>query len=428
MIKYLILIGVLLAKPAYAYIDPATGNAFFTLAITIVSSVLYIITYLYEHLFIFKGYFKKNKNKIPLLLYSEGNQYWNFFEPILDELEKRQIVTEFYTSDKNDKCFEKKYSYIRPTFIGKGNKAYAKMAFVKADIVLMTTTGLDVFQLKRSKYVKKYVHFYHGFGDHCGYKLFGADYYDVLLIDNEINGKYIREIEQKRNLPAKELVIVGNILLDKLQKKAEKLLDSKNKEKTILLSPSWGRESVLYQCGDELIDKLLKTSYNIIIRPHHQTKIDNPSLLEHLQLKYPESKKIHWDFDLDNISSMSKSDIMISDFSGIIYEYAFIFKRPVIAFNQNINLEQYDASDLRGITWKYTICDKIGMQVSKNDVNNINKIINEVTKKADYLTISKEINKYWTNSDKCVKNIVDYLQLCLQNEDNNIVKNERPNK
>ena len=414
MIKLLFLFCVFLSKPAFAYIDPATGNAFFTLAITIVSAILFGLHYIYEHFFIFKGFFSRNKKTIPLLLYSEGTTYWLFFKPILDELEKRKIKTVFYTSSENDPCFSQNYQYVTSSFIGKGNKAYAKMAFVKADIVLMTTPGLDVFQLKRSKSVKKYVHFYHGFGDHCGYRLFGADYYDTLLIDNETNGSYIREIEKKRNLPAKELVVVGDILLDDLKNRIKNIKKPSTKEKIILLSPSWGRESLFYQYGKEVINELLKTDYNIIIRPHPQMKIDNPELLEDLQKKYPNNKKITWDFNLDNLPSMLKSDFMVSDFSGIIYEYSFVLNKPVLCFSKNINLEQYDISDLSELTWKHTIVNQIGIQLNKEDIPNISIKIKELLSKEIDKNIEEISKKYWKERGKCVKNIVDYLDETLK--------------
>ena len=128
--------------------------------------------------------------------------------------------------------------------------------------------------------------------------------------------QYIRELEQKRNLPEKELVVVGNIRLDEIAKKIKNLKLQKEDKKTILLSPSWGRESILYKYGERMIDKLLETDYDIIIRPHPQMKIDNPQLLESLLQKYPNQERLVWDFERDNLPSMAKSDIMISDFSG----------------------------------------------------------------------------------------------------------------
>lgn len=416
IIFWIYFVIALFPTSAHAYIDPATGNAFFTLAITIVSSIFFGIQYLYDHTFVLKGFFRKNKKNIPLLLYSEGNQYWSFFEPILDELEKRKIQTQYYTSGADDLCFTKNYQYIRPTYIGKGNKAYAKMAFVRADIVLMTTPGLDVYQLKRSKCVKKYVHFYHALSDNCCYRLFGTDYYDTLLIDNEINATYIRELEQKRNLPPKELVVVGNIRLDSIMEKVKKLKLPQNTRKTILLSPSWGRESILYKCGEEMIDKLLETNYSIIIRPHPQMKIDNPELLAHLQQKYKNISRdiLRWDFAPDNLPAMAQSDLMISDFSGIVFEYAFTFHKPVIMLSKELNLEQYDASDLSQSTWLQETKNRLGTGIESSQIKNIGEIIEKNLKKEIKEEIQTMTDKYWKHQGQCVENIVNYIETLIK--------------
>lgn len=417
MILILCSLFLMSAEPAFAYIDPATGNAFFTLAVTIVSAILLGCQYLYEHFFLFKGVFQKNKKTIPLLLYSEGNTYWAWFEPILDELEKRKIATEYYTSAEDDLCFQKNYQYIHSTFIGKGNKAYAKMAFVKADIVLMTTPGLDVYQLKRSRYVKKYVHFYHSFEDQCFYKLFGVDYYDVLLTDNEINGTYVRELEKKRNLPAKELVVVGSIKLDELQKRIKTVTVKKDDKKTVLLAPSWGRESALYKYGGKIIELLLKTDCRIIIRPHPQMKIDNPKLLSKLQKDYPDSERLKWDFNHDNVPSMMESDLMVSDFSSIVFEYAFVLYKPVITLNQNVNLEQYDASDISVPVWRFSVSKEIGAVMDENQINELPDFINRMLVAEKNDKIAAIANTYWTNHGKCVQNIVDYIEKQLEEQD-----------
>ena len=416
LIKLSILFILSIITPAYAYIDPATGNAFFTLAITIVSAILFGLQYIYEHVFMVKGIFQKNKKRIPLLLYSEGNTYWPWFEPILEELENRKIHTQFYTSSQDDMCFNKDYKYIHPTFIGKGNKAYAKMAFVKADIVLMTTPGLDVYQLKRSKNVKKYVHFYHGLDDACGYRLFGTDYYDTLLIHNDINIKYIRELEVKRNLPPKEIVIVGDIRLDELNKRVSTLdtFIQKNTPKTILLASSWGKEAVLYKYGSQIIDKLLATDYHIIIRPHPQMRIDNPQLLDELLEKYPNQERLEWDFKRDNLPSMQKSDVMISDFSGIIYEYSFIFNKPVITTTQEVNTEIYDISDLDEPTWEYELKGALGAELNKDNIDNIKEILDKVIQEKNVDHIRSFAKKYWQNQNKCISSIIDYIENSLK--------------
>ena len=63
LIKLSLVLSLFIIYPAHAYIDPATGNAFFTLAITIISAILFGIQYIYEHVFMIKGVFHKNKKR-----------------------------------------------------------------------------------------------------------------------------------------------------------------------------------------------------------------------------------------------------------------------------------------------------------------------------------------------------------------------------
>ena len=413
MFRIAIILGIALIltpQVAQAYIDPATGNALLTLSITLLSALLIGIQYLYDNFFLIKTRFSKSQKKVPLIVYSEGNIYWTVFEPILDELEKRKIKTEFYTSDKDDKVFNKKYEYIHPTFIGAGNKGYFAMSFVKADVVLMTTPGLDVYQMKRSKFVRKYAHVFHGLGDGCDYRLFGLDYYDTLLMDNEINKTYVRELEKKRHLPAKNLVTVGCILLDRLKTKLKNNQPIDKANPTVLVAPSWGKQSLLYRHGDELLENLIKQNYKIVVRPHPQTKIDNPELLERLKNKFAYYDKLEWNYDIDNMQVMADSSIMISDFSGIVLEYAFVFKKPVIVFNQKIDVSIYDAADLDEPTWKLKVTDEFGKRIGEEDIPHIHQIIQSFMNTDISSKIDKISQKYWMEQGKCVENIVDYLE------------------
>lgn len=49
--------------------------------------------------------------------------------------------------------------------IGAGNKAFAKLNFLHAVVVLSTTPGLDVYQWKRSENVDYYIHIFHSAGE-----------------------------------------------------------------------------------------------------------------------------------------------------------------------------------------------------------------------------------------------------------------------
>ncbi len=67
-----------------------------------------------------------------------------------------------------------------------------------ADVCLMTTPGINVYQLKRSKGVKHYAHVLHAASDATMYRLFGIDYFDSILLSGDYQKKDIRLLEEIR--------------------------------------------------------------------------------------------------------------------------------------------------------------------------------------------------------------------------------------
>ena len=112
---------------------------------------------------------------------------------------------------------------------------------------------------------------------------------------------------------------------------------------------------------------------------------------------------------------MAKSDIMISDFSGIIFEYAFTFKKPVITLNKEVTLEQYDAGDLSCKTWKFSVQNDLGCSITEDNFNELTDIIEDLTKNSNPNKIESIANTYWKNQGHCIANIVNYLEKEIKN-------------
>ncbi len=144
----------------------------------------------------------------------------------------------FLTSSQDDPFFSQKYEHVKSELL-RGNKAFTRLNFLEADVCLMTTPGLDVYQLKRSKGVKHYAHILHAVDDATSYRLFGLDYFDSVLLSGEYQKEHIRLLEKQRGIKEKELIVVGCPYLDILQEKAKDLLQ-KRVTSLPYCSPSWG--------------------------------------------------------------------------------------------------------------------------------------------------------------------------------------------
>ncbi len=408
IIFYIFLIQVF--NPVYAYIDPGTGSMLLSLVLSIVGTLFFIFNLLIIKLK--RLFFIKNKieNKFPIVIFSEGKMYWKIFKPILDEFEKREKTVTFLTCNEDDYVFDENYKYINAKYIGTGYSAMSKMAFLKADICLMTTPQLDVLQLKRSKFCKNYVHIFHSISSSNDYRLFALDFYDTVLCDAEFQINDIRAIEKKRQLPAKDLKIVGSPYMDYLEECLNKSDIQKNNNFTILIAPTWGQDGLLYKYGSKLIDKLVKDNYNIIIRPHPQSLIVEKNIIKKLENQYSSNKNITFDYDNNNLISMANADIMISDFSGIMFEYAFLFNKPILYQNSKMNDEIYDYSELGIKPLRYSVLNDIGVELTENNIDSIDKIVEELRNNEKiFQQINNAKNLFWAEQGIGAKNVVNYL-------------------
>jgi len=399
------------------YIDPGTGSMLFSILIGAAATLFFLGKAAILKL---KLLFSAKKNGVATtdtnykkyVVYNEGMQYWNVFKPVCDEFEKRQIELTYYTSAQNDPCFEQNYKFVKPEFIGEGNMAFVKLNMLSAGVVLMTTPGLQVYQLKRSKHVKHYAHVLHMPNDATLYRLFGIDYFDSILLSGDYQKKDIITLEKQRNLPQKELVTVGCPYLDVLAQKIAQIPKDNNQNFTVLISPSWGASALLSLYGEKLLDPLSKTNWNIIIRPHPQSKKSEAEMLTRLQERYKDNKNITWDFERDNIYSMKKSDIMISDFSGIIFDYTFLCDKPVMYVKASMDFRPYDAYDINEgkETWTFTTLEKIGIELKEEEFQNIENIIKSASDSTELATarkIAKE--EAWMNINESGKLIADFM-------------------
>ena len=408
MILSVIILLIIIQNSLFCYIDPGTGSLLFSALFGIIGTLFFLSKALIIKLknFSFTNANKKDKNsktKSKIIIYGEDKRYYNVFKPIIEELINLEIPITYYSSSEDDPIFEIKNDLLHSEFIGTGNKAYAKLNFIETDICLMTTPNLDVFQLKKSKGVKKYVHIMHAPSEAALYCLYSLDFFDAVLLNGKNQIDDIRELENLRKTKIKELDIIGSTYLDELEKKKEiaeikSKFKNNNDKRTVLIAPSWGINGLLTRFGDKLIDAILENDFYCIVRPHPQSLIVEKELIEKLKYKYKDNKNLEWDFDVDNILSLSRADVMLSDFSGVIFDYAFLFEKPAIIPSFTFDKRGTDAIELKDETWTLKTLPKISVSLDENNFSEIANIVSETinneTIKENILKVKEEAYMY----------------------------------
>jgi hypothetical protein len=401
------------------YIDPGTGSALFSILIGAAATLYFLGRALIIKLKVVLSGGKAAKDAslpFPFVIYCEGKQYWNVFKPVLDEFENRETGVLYFTSAEDDPVFGFPWRFVKAEFIGEGNRAYARLNMLRAGICLMTTPSLDVYQLKRSKMTTHYSHVLHAPVDATTYRLFALDYFDSVLLTGDYQAADIRFLEKQRGLPEKQLITVGCTYLDVY---SEKIMQIQAEEKypfTVLVSPSWGPSALLSRYGEKLLDPLAACGWRVIIRPHPQSKKSEAEMLERLQSRYKDSSNIEWDFERENIFAMKKADVMISDFSGIIFDYMFLCDKPVLYVNQSFDSRPYDADDLDHELWQFTVIKEAGIELREEDFPQIAEIIKNAGDSEPLSAARRKARETaWRYPGEAGKRIFDFMTESVKN-------------
>lgn len=394
------------------YIDPGTGSMLFTILLGILGAAFYSLRMLIIKLRFRMngGKAQENEKKLPIVIFSDDKRYWTVFEPICRELDARGADVVYMTASADDPALNNTYEHMKAEFIGKDNRAFAKLNFLNATIVLSTTPGLDVYQWKRAKDVDFYVHIPHASNDITLYRMFGIDYYDALLLSGDYQCEDIRQLERIRNLPAKELVKVGIPYMDKMADRLEKCEPLPEHPRTVLLAPSWGSSALFGVYGGKIIEVLLKTGYHVIVRPHPQSFASEKELMEELMTQYPPSEQLEWNRDTDNFEVLRRSDILISDFSGVIFDFSLVYDKPVIYTDPKFDVSVYDAWWLDKPLWTASALPRIGRQLTEENMENLKELIDSCLEDTQYTQGRKEVKaETWAWCGEGAKRTADYL-------------------
>lgn len=394
------------------YIDPGTGSMLFTILIGIIGAGIYSLRMLWIRLRfrLSGGKAEAGTQKIPFVIFSDDKRYWTVFEPICREMDRRGRDVVYLTASEDDPALKAAYPHVKAELLGHGNKAFARLNFLNASILLSTTPGLEVYQWKRSKDVSFYVHIPHAASDITLYRMFGLDYYDAVLLSGEYQIRQLRSLETLRGISEKELVKVGIPYMDEMAARLQNVGPAPEHPRTILLAPSWGKSALFSVYGGRIIDVLLKTGYHVIVRPHPQSFQSEAEMLEKLMQEYPASSQLEWNRDTDNFEVLRRSDILISDFSGVIFDFTLIYDKPVIYTDPQFDVSPYDAWWLKEPLWTVSALPRLGCQLRPENMENLKELIDACLSEPRYAQGRRQVkSETWEHPGEGARRAVDYL-------------------
>ncbi len=268
-----------------------------------------------------------------IVFYSESGQDWHHFEPVIRELTDR-IGTDlcYVTSDPQDPGLETTDERIRSFCIGPGLPCILFFQFLKADVMVLTMVDLNNLHLKRSIHPVHYVFMFHSLiSAHMADFEDSYDHYDTILCAGPHHMKEIRRREEMKNLPPKNLVPHGYHRLEHLSDlNRQRPPRAVNEPPHVLVAPSWGEQTILNTCGEELIGVLLEAGFTTTLRPHYQTRVVTPDVIDKILDRFGDHARFSFVDRMGEDESLFQSDVMITDWSGAGMDYGMGLEKPVL--------------------------------------------------------------------------------------------------
>ena len=335
-----------------------------------------------------------------IVFYSESSVIlYPYVEEIIEELQNRDQKICYLTSSKYDPILKNKNENIKVFYIG--DSELEKMNFflrLKARILIMTMPDLGAYHIKRSKeFPVHYIYTFHSMNStHMEFQKDAFDQFDSIFCVGPYQVQELRATEQLYNLKQKNLVECGYGLLDKLIKLrssfSEKKNFLKNNKKNILIAPSWGKHNLLESMGIELVKILLDAGYHVTVRPHPMTIRKWPKKIKAIKNEFDNEPNFEMETDVSSFESIYSAYGLISDWSGIAIEYAFVCEMPVfyIDVSQKINNSSYNKIQCNPL--EFSIRNLIGKIISPNDLSSLPKVIESTYEENNnFKTIIQEV-------------------------------------
>jgi YidC/Oxa1 family membrane protein insertase len=311
-----------------------------------------------------------------IVFYSESSVIlYPYVEEIINELEKRDQKICYVTSSKNDPVLKNKE--IKTFYIGDGSARTKFFLELKARVLIMTMPDLDTYYIKRSKtFPVNYIYLFHSMNStHMEFQKGAFDRFDTIFCVGQHQIQEIRATEQLYNLKQKKLVECGYGLLDKLLKSrpshSQENFLSKNNKKKILIAPSWGKQNLLETVGIDLVKILLDAGYHVTVRPHPMTIKKSPKLIKQIKEKFEKNPDFLLDTNTSSFEQLFSSYALITDWSGIGHEYAFVCERPVIYVDVPKKARNKKYDKIGFVPLEISIRSKIGEIISIQNLGSI---------------------------------------------------------
>jgi hypothetical protein len=344
-----------------------------------------------------------------IVFYAETRHHYQYFDKLITDLLAMGIPITYITSDRADPLLSNAPPGMKVIRV----KWMLGFLFsrLNAEIMVMTMPDLDNFLFRRSRQTDCYVYIFHAaVSTHQQYRKKAFYHYDAIFCTGPYQELELQTAEILYGLKKKDMVAYGYPLLQKLR---ARLGDGKNLHQLprILIAPSWFDGCIFDTCLPALLEQLSVLPYEVVLRSHPEYEKRKPREFRKIGKLISSNDRISLDRSVDVIDSLSRADILVTDRSGIAFEYAFGIRRPVLFIDTALKQNNPDWEELQLPPVENALRDHLGVSVSPSDLVLIAGKIQEIQDMTPGFSEKIEVleKNIFFNQEKGSQAGVDYI-------------------
>lgn len=178
-----------------------------------------------------------------------------------------------------------------------------------------------------------------------------------------------------------------------------------------MIAPSWQDGNLLDLCIESILEQILKKDYHVILRPHPQYVRHFEEKLLVLKEHYKGYDNFELQLDFSSNDTVFNADVLMTDWSGIGYEYSFTTLKPTLFINTPMKVMNPDYEEIGVVPFDIEIRDQVGISVETDNLGTLGDVIDQLLegKKYSKESMAEVRDKYLYNVSKSGPIGADYL-------------------
>jgi YidC/Oxa1 family membrane protein insertase len=323
-----------------------------------------------------RRFLARDKSRREAVFYAEQRADWVHLGPVAESLcRDHGIAVHYLSSERKDPALARDLPNFTGYYIGDGTIRTMAFSTMETKLFVMTLPDIETFHLKKAPRVGHYAYIFHSINSaHMVYLPAAFDHYDPVLCVGPHHIGEIRKREEKLGLPPKTLLEHGYGRLDALRAKYDPVPPAPSagdRPWRILVAPSWGPQGIIETMGERLVGHLLEAGHRVTLRPHPMTRRTAPASLAAVEKSHGANPRFTLEEDVTTDASLREAHLLITDWSGIGYEYAFCFERPVLYLDTARKIRNPDYGLLEMEPLEVSIRTELGEVVSPDRLDTL---------------------------------------------------------